>query len=116
VATVDQIQGRRNHEPIFSLDSWGGYFIYRLYPEHKVFVDDRHDFYGEAYIREYLKVIHVNPGWEEVLNRLGVNLVIVPVKSELSHALIRLPSWQVVSQGGVALVFERKRPGTLAFK
>src|SRR5947208_16296230 len=40
-AAVQVIAERGTQEPIFSLDSWGGYFIYRLYPEMKVFVEDR---------------------------------------------------------------------------
>jgi hypothetical protein len=108
VAMVDGLERRGIHEPIFSLDSWGGYLIYRLYPEGKVFVDDRHDFYGETYVREYLKVIHVQPGWQEVLDQLGVNLIILPVKSEVSKALPQLPTWQLISKDGVAVVFGRK--------
>ncbi|MBV8894456.1 MAG: hypothetical protein JO266_21185, partial [Acidobacteria bacterium] len=109
VATTDEIQRQRSGEPIFSLDSWGGYFIYRLYPQNKVFVDDRHDFYGETFIREYLKVIHAQPGWTEVLDRLGVNLIVIPMKSEISKALMDSPSWRLASRERVAVVFERNQ-------
>jgi hypothetical protein len=38
-------------EPVFSTDAWGGYLIYRMYPERKVVIDDRHDLYGSGRIR-----------------------------------------------------------------
>src|ERR1019366_4371407 len=41
-------------EPVFSTDAWGGYLIYKMYPERKVVVDDRHDLYGPDRIRQYL--------------------------------------------------------------
>ena len=47
------------HEPIFTLDSWGGYLIFRFYPEMKVFVDDRHDLYGEQFLRESLTALRL---------------------------------------------------------
>ena len=31
---------------MLSSDAWGGYLIYRFYPEQKVFIDGRSDFYG----------------------------------------------------------------------
>ena len=50
-------------EPVFCPDSWGGYLIYRLYPETKVVVDDRHDLYGEQFFKQYLKAVRIEPGW-----------------------------------------------------
>jgi hypothetical protein len=107
VQAADALQRQRNHEPIFSLDAWGGYFIYRLYPENKVVVDDRHDFYGDAYIREYLKVIHLEPGWREVLDRWGVTLVVMPSKAKLTEALRHSTLWKAVFEDATATIFQR---------
>ena len=60
-------------QPIFAPDSWGGYLIYRLYPENRVFVDDRHDFYGVDFLRDYLKAIRLTPDWDKFLNEKHVN-------------------------------------------
>jgi hypothetical protein len=106
VGAVDEIARGGNREPVFSMDSWGGYFIYRRYPEQKVFIDDRHDFYGEAYIREYLTVLHVEQGWERVLQDWGVKLVVFPTKSKVSEAL-RQAGWRVSYQDDTAVVLVR---------
>jgi hypothetical protein len=107
VQTTELFERQGNREPIFSLDAWGGYFIYRLYPQNKVFVDDRHDFYGEPYIRDYLKVIHLEQGWEQVLDEWKVGLIVMPSKAKLSEALRHLPGWKVRYADATATMFER---------
>jgi hypothetical protein len=48
---------------VFTDDEWGDYLIYRLYPETKVFVDGRSDFYGPEFSLKYLDVLKVGmPG------------------------------------------------------
>ena len=108
VQAVNALQRRSNRNPIFSLDSWGGYFIYGLYPETAVFIDDRHDFYGEPYIREYLKVIHVEPGWESVLDGERVNLIVMPSKSKISDVLRKSANWKESYEDTISTVFERR--------
>jgi hypothetical protein len=81
--------------------------IYRLYPGTKVFLDDRHDFYGEAFVRAYLKLLHAEPGWNQVLDHLGVNLIVVPSKSKLGDALQHELGWKPIYNDEVAKVFER---------
>ncbi|HYL12108.1 MAG TPA: hypothetical protein VEV41_03685 [Terriglobales bacterium] len=109
VQAVEALQQRGERAPIFSLDSWGGYLIYRLYPETKVFIDDRHDFYGDPYLKDYLKILHVEPGWNQVLDKLGVNVIVVPAKSKLGDALQHDPGWKATYHDEVAKVFERVR-------
>ncbi|HET7205330.1 MAG TPA: hypothetical protein VFI95_02005 [Terriglobales bacterium] len=107
IRAVDFLEKQGIREPVYSLDSWGGYMIWRLYPQTKVFVDDRHDFYGEQFVRDYLKVLHAQPGWQEVLNQLKVNIVLLPAKSKTNDALSRSGEWQIVYQDSVADIFER---------
>ena len=94
--------------PIFSLDSWGGYLIYRLYPETRVFVDDRHDFYGEEFLKNYLKAVRVTPDWDSFLNDKQVNWVLVPAGSSLDNMLELTSRWNVVYRDGTAVLLERK--------
>ena len=111
-AAVQVIAERGIQEPIFSLDSWGGYFIYRLYPEMKVFVDDRHDLYGEQFLREYLTAIRLAPRWDEVLDEKRVNWVLMPGDSSLANMLKETHRWRVISADDVAVLLEREQGGT----
>ena len=112
VAAVQVIAERGIQGTIFSLDSWGGYFIYRLYPEMKVFVDDRHDLYGEQFLREYLTAIRLAPGWDEVLDEKRVNWVLMPGNSSLANMLKETHRWRVIYADDVAILLEREQGGT----
>jgi hypothetical protein len=105
VAAVDYIEKENLKGPFFSLDYWGGYLIYRLYPQAKVVIDDRHDFYGEAFLRSYLKMMHVEPGWEEFLQQHPANCLMVPRDSALSNILAESKAWRSTYQDRVAIVF-----------
>jgi hypothetical protein len=108
VHAVDFLARTGNHEPIFSLDTAGGYLIYRLYPERKVFIDDRHDFYGEEYLKQYLKVIHVFSDRERVLDEWHVNLAILPTDSKISQTIRINPNWRTAYSDPTATIFARK--------
>ncbi len=96
-------------EPVFSTDAWGGYLIYKMYPERKVVVDDRHDLYGSGRIRQYLILTQVEPGWQSVLQEWQIRTALLPSDSTLANLLRELPrDWRVAYEDRVAVVFERR--------
>lgn len=109
VQAADVIAQRGIDEPIFAPDSWGGYLIYRLYPQTQVFVDDRHDLYGAQFLKDYLKLIQVAPGWNEGLNEKHVNWVLVPAGSALASMLRETSRWTVTYEDSTAVLFHRAR-------
>jgi hypothetical protein len=95
-------------EPVFSTDSWGGYLIYRMYPERLVVVDDRHDLYGSERIRQYVILTHGEPGWQSVLEKWQVQTALLPADSTLANLLRELPQeWRVTYEDKIAVVFEK---------
>jgi hypothetical protein len=108
VESADLITRNGLQEPIFSLDSWGGYLIYRLYPQSRVFVDDRHDLYGEEFLKDYLKAVRLTPDWDTFLSEKRVNWVLAPKESALANMLVQTFQWEVVRRDGTAMLFERK--------
>jgi hypothetical protein len=109
VAAVDYLQQHHVSGPLASTDYWGGYLIYRLYPRVRVVVDDRHDFYGEEFLKSYLKMVHVEPGWEGFLRQHPAQCVLVPRDSALANILAEAPEWQAIYSDDVAAVFLRSR-------
>jgi len=96
-------------QPVFSTDAWGGYLIYRMYPERKVVVDDRHDLYGSDRIRQYLILTQGEPGWQSVLKDWQIRTALLPTDSTLANLLRELPQeWRVAYEDKVAVVFERR--------
>jgi hypothetical protein len=94
VDAVDFILEQRITGNMYNLYHWGGYLIWRLYPEQKVFIDGRADVYGDAFIDEYLQVYQLRETWREPLDRYGVNLMIIDEGSALSTVLNESPDWQ----------------------
>ena len=108
VEAGEAIGQRGIREPIFAPDSWGGYLIYRLYPQNKVFVDDRHDFYGEEFLKDYLKAIRLTPDWDVFPKEKKVNWALLPAGSPLENMLEETSRWNVVYRDGTAVLLERK--------
>ena len=107
VEAAETIAKREIREPIFCPDQWGGYLIYRLYPQTKVLVDDRHDLYGDQFFKDYLKVVFVQPDWSKVLDERHVNWVLMPKNSSLGTILEQTPGWKLIYEDGTAVLFQR---------
>jgi hypothetical protein len=109
VEAAEVIAQRDIREPIFCPDLWGGYLIYRLYPQTKVLVDDRHDLYGDQFFKDYLKVILVQPDWEKVLDEKHVDWVLAEKNSSLGTILGLTPGWKLIHEDGTAVLFHREK-------
>ena len=107
VQAVDYLEKQGVQGPLVSPDYWGGYLIYRLYPRVRMVVDDRHDFYGEEFLKSYLKMMHVEPGWEDFLQQHQAHCAVVPKDSALANILVETPGWQPIYSDKVAVVFVR---------
>jgi len=110
-AAADFLAGHGIRSQVFNPDYWGGYLIYRLGPDYKVFMDDRHDFYGEPFVRDYIKVKNIQPGWQDVLDKNNVNWVLIPPDWALANGLKELPQqWRVLYDDHRAILFGRASP------
>ncbi len=106
VLAVDYLRSQAVTAPILAPDYWGGYLIYRLYPQSQVVVDDRHDLYGEQFLRSYLKLVRAEEGWDEFLREHPAGYIVVPRKSPLGTVLLKSPGWKRVYADEVAVVFK----------
>ena len=107
VQAVNYLEKQELKGPLVGPDYWGGYLIYRLYPRVRMVVDDRHDFYGEEFLKSYLKMMHVEPGWEDFLLQHEARCVVVPKASALANILAETRCWQPIYSDDVAVVFIR---------
>jgi hypothetical protein len=101
-------EGIRGH--LFNTDDWSGYLIYKLYPGTKVFIDDRGDFYGEDFIKEYLNARYATWQWQEPLDKYQVKWVLIAANSPLAGVLKERKDWRAQYDDGLAIVFERVSP------
>lgn len=105
VAAVNYLEQQNVQGAIFSPDSWGGYIVYRLYPRVKVVVDDRHDLYGESFLRSYLQTIHVEPSWRLFLEQHPAQYLLLPRSSALANVLAETHEWRPIYSDDVAVIF-----------
>jgi hypothetical protein len=107
VEAVNYLEKERVKGPVLSPDYWGGYLIYRLYPKSQVVVDDRHDLYGEEFFKSYLKMVHVEPGWEEFLWSHEAGCVLLRRDAALADRLAASRGWKQIYADDVAIAFVR---------
>lgn len=104
IAAASFLRDKHAEGSILSPDYWGGYLIYRLYPHDRVVIDDRHDLYGEQFLRSYLTMMHVEPGWENFPMLHGA-CVLLPRRSALAAILAKTAEWHTVYSDDVAIFF-----------
>ncbi len=108
VSAVDFLVEGETSGNMYNLYHWGGYLIWRLYPEQKVFIDGRADVYGDPFIEEYLRVYQLREGWSEPLASYDVELVLIDRASALSTVLNESHAWDRVYTDEIAAVFIRR--------
>jgi hypothetical protein len=94
----------------FNYFPWGGYLLYRLWPERLVFIDGQTDFYGEELTREYEKVISLDPEWQKVLDSYQIQWVLMPAESDFNRNLDQRADWEKVYSDQTARIYIRKQP------
>ncbi|MFN0072949.1 MAG: hypothetical protein ACKVVP_15805 [Chloroflexota bacterium] len=112
---VEFLQGAGPETRIFNEYHWGGYLIDRL-PQVPVFIDGRADVHGDRLIDQYVRVTRLLPGWREVLEDFGVNLILTEKGNPLDTTLAVDARWDAVFTGTVERVYARRSgalPGTL---
>ena len=94
--------------PIFNAYDWGGYLLWML-DEYPVFVDGRTDLFGGELLHSYMRAAAGQAGWEAVLSRYTINLVLMQASSGLVKKLEREPDWVKAYSDSMAVVFVRRQ-------
>ncbi len=89
-------------------DKYGGYLIYRFQGKRKVFFDGRSDFYGAEYMKRYVRLMQVRPGWREQLQAVGFTHALLPNDYSLVAALEEA-GWKRLYRDELATLLERPR-------
>jgi len=94
--------------PLLNHYNWGGYFIWKLYPEYQVFIDGRADVYGDAFVNDFASTYYLRgPSWQSPLERWNIRTVALPPDSPLITALQSMPGWKTVFSDRQAVVLTR---------
>lgn len=105
----------REHPPrglVFNTYEWGDYLLWAGPKQMQVFVATHVQFLPEKVWQHYLEVINVTAEWEDVLDRYGVNTVVVDTaeRAALISLLRRDSHWRLAYTDRQAVVYVRKNP------
>jgi hypothetical protein len=105
--TMTFIRENRLPPPLFSVYAWGGYELWRLYPEYRMFMDGRTHVYGPDVLKEFLDVVNVSSRWQVVLDKWQVQTILALRSSPLTETLVAQGGWRLVFTEREAVVFIR---------
>jgi len=107
VAAVNWLEKNPQSGNMFNEFTWGGYLLYRLWPDQKIYIDGTTDFFGEAFTREYAQVIALQDDWQAILEKYDVSWAILPSDRQLIKALVDELGWQVIYQDPTATIVRK---------
>lgn len=107
---VEFIRQEQPPGPLFNSYNWGGYLIFKLWPDYPVYIDGRTDLYDDTFIRRYLSVMVADEAWEQILNEGGINLVLVEQNSTLAKFLKLDSDWTELHRDEKAVIYARREP------
>lgn len=88
---------------ILAPDKFGGYLIYRFSGARKVYFDGRSDFYGLAFMKDYINLMEARPGWQEQVASHGFTHALLPPNYTLVSALGQL-GWRTTYKDATAVL------------
>lgn len=114
-ATSDFLRVNEVRGPYFNNYDIGGYLIFHLFPQEKVFVDNRPEAYPVEFFTEQYIPMQENEGkWREALSRYGFNAIVfsyhdaTPWGQQFLVSRMKDSEWTPVFADSKALVFVRQ--------
>jgi hypothetical protein len=106
-AAVSFLAANHPPAPLLNHYNWGGYLIWKLYPQYRVFVDGRADLYGDDFLNRLADIYYIRHNWEEEFAATRVCSVMLPPDAPLVSALRELPEWKVIYSDKQAVILTR---------
>jgi Flp pilus assembly protein TadD len=115
---ADFVARNRIQGNIFSTMEYGGYFIWRLYPEHQVFIDGRLDVYGPSMFETYGRMFWSAPVFDTMVQKYDITCCVLPqppsntavTQNYIGRTLARRSDWSLVYWDDLALIYLRDVP------
>ncbi len=79
-------------------DTTGNYLELLYGTEAHAFIDDRVDMYPATVVDDYVQLEHGLPGWESILDRYRVDLVVFDRSSGITEVISESTAWRVLYQ------------------
>ena len=107
VRAVDWLAVHPQSGNVFNEFTWGGYILFRLWPEQKVFIDGQTDFYGADLAADYLTVLNARKGWKDILEEYEIDWVLLPRDVPLVEMLKTDSRWRTLYEDNISIILKK---------
>jgi hypothetical protein len=106
---VAYIAKHRPTAPVLSHYNWGGYLIWKLYPDYRVFIDGRADVYGDEFMNQFREVMYLGGTHPPDLDTWNIQTALLPPDAPLAQALRLNSGWTEAYKDSQAVVLVRNQ-------
>ncbi|MGA7926353.1 MAG: hypothetical protein WCA20_10165 [Candidatus Sulfotelmatobacter sp.] len=109
VGAVEYLRAHPLPSGMFNDDHWGGFLIWSLGPQHKVFIDGRLDIYEYAgVLADYVSIARADQSTFVLFQRYGIRACLLPREGPLVAKLAGSPDWEKAYEDGESVIFLRR--------
>lgn len=109
VQAVSFLAKNRLPAPLFNHYNWGGYLIWKLYPQYEVFTDGRADLYGDQFLNDLASMYFVQDHWKQKFASWQIRTVLLPPNAPLVAALRLQSGWKQIYADKQAVILTREK-------
>jgi hypothetical protein len=108
VAAVQYLRQHPQPNGMFNDYGYGGYLIWQLGPQHKVFIDGRADMYEYSGVfQDYAHIANLDNNALSLLGKYGIQSCLIKRKSGLATLLAASPDWKQAYADDQSAIFVR---------
>lgn len=116
IAMVEKHRETLRDGRVFTTDQWSDYLLWRNFDatatpgakNQQVFMDARHNYFGEKIGNDFLRLIHGLPGWNKVVDDYALDAMLLPPDIALTAILSERPEWRLADRDSRAVLFVRR--------
>lgn len=102
IQAVDFIEKENIQGPMYNLEM-GGYLIWRLWPEQKVFLDGRNEVYAGKPVEDYIKIAKTEGNWDKLVDEYNINYFVLWYREPFFNLVAKMEI--LIKEKGFHLVY-----------
>jgi len=108
VGAISYLRAHPQPTGMFNEYGYGGYLIWQLGPQHKVFIDGRADMYEYSGVfQDYMHIANLNSDALSLLGKYGIQSCLISRKNSLATLLAASPEWKQAYRDEFSTIFVR---------
>ncbi len=92
---------------VFTSDQIADYLIFRNYPRQRVFLDSRHNYYGEDIGNDFIAISSASPKWKELVEKYKFDLILCEPDEPISVLVQATGGWRVLDRTDKYVLYAR---------